>query len=128
MLYTLIVSAHYNSTRRGVTAVRNDESRARRLSEEDGMDAMTIDVDSIKNVIRTYKEQGQATVTTVEVIQEYHLNNRKAVLSASTRSFNSLFGKLLRENEADLGIRYVREVILHDSDIQTVQSAEWVIL
>lgn len=92
------------------------------------MDAMTIDVDSIKDVIRTYKEQGQATVTTVEVIQEYHLNHGKAILSAANRSFNSLFGKLLREHEADLGIRYVREVIMHDSNISVVQSAEWVIL
>jgi hypothetical protein len=92
------------------------------------MDAMTIDVNSIKDVIRTYREQGQATVTTVEVIQDYHLNHRKVVLSASNRSFNSLFGKLLREHEEDLGIRYVREVILHDSEIQTIQSAEWVIL
>ena len=92
------------------------------------MDAMAIDVDSLKDVIRTYKDHGQATVTTVEVIQEYHLNHRKANLSASNRSFNSLFGKLLREHEEDLGIRYVREVIMHDHDISVVQSAEWVIL
>jgi actin-related protein len=92
------------------------------------MDAMAIDVASLKDVIRTYKEQGQATVTTVEVIQEYHLNNRKADISAANRSFNSLFGKLLREHEEDLGIRYVREVIMHDHDISVVQSAEWVIL
>lgn len=92
------------------------------------MDAMAIDVNSVKDVIRTYKDQGQATVTTVEVIQEYRLNNRKANLSATNRSFNSVFGKLLREHEDDLGIRYVREVIMHDHDITVVQSAEWVIL
>lgn len=92
------------------------------------MDAMAIDVNTLKDVIRTYREQGQATVTTVEVIQEYHLNHGKAILSASNRSFNSLFGKLMREHEDSLGIRYVREVLMHDSEIKPIQSAEWVIL
>ncbi|MBD3670730.1 MAG: hypothetical protein HUJ29_08140 [Gammaproteobacteria bacterium] len=92
------------------------------------MDAMVIDINAIKDVIRTIKTQGQATVTTVEVIQEYHLNHRKSNLSVTNRSFNSIFGKLLRENEENLGIRYVREVIMHDPDIKVLQSAEWVIL
>jgi len=92
------------------------------------METMSINIDSVKDVLHSLKQQGQSTVTTAEVIQEYHLTHRKLVQASSNRSYNSVFGKLLRANENDLGILYVREVLLHDSDISLLQSAEWVIL
>lgn len=92
------------------------------------METMSINIDSVKDVLHSLKRQGQSTVTTVEVIQEYHLTHEKIIQASANRSYNSVFGKLLRENENDLGIRYVREVLLHDKEIALLQSAEWVLL
>jgi len=92
------------------------------------METKSIDIGFVKDVLHTLKSQGQSTVTTAEVIQEYHLTHRKFNQASANRSYNSVFGKLLRENEDDLGIRYVREVLLHDRDISLLQSAEWVLL
>ena len=92
------------------------------------METVSINIDSVKDVLHSLKSQGQSTVTTVEVIQEYHLTHRKFIQASTNRSYNSVFGKLLRENESDLGIRYVREVLLHDREISLLQSAEWVFL
>ena len=92
------------------------------------METVAINIDSVKDVLHSLKQQGQSTVTTAEVIQEYHLTHRKFIQATANRSYNSVFGKLLRENESDLGIRYVREVLLHDREISLHQSAEWVLL
>ncbi|MBD3609704.1 MAG: hypothetical protein HUJ30_04060 [Gammaproteobacteria bacterium] len=90
------------------------------------MDSHTINVDIIRNAILDSKHQGKTTITTHEVIQKYHHDYGNELLAISTGSFNSIFGKLLREKEQDLGIRYVREVMLDDTNKKP--STEWVIL